>query len=685
MNIHDLTYSLTTIKGIGGKGAQLFSKTGIETVSDLVQAFPRTFSDRTSIVSLGQACRQDSATVKVTVTDHRMHGKKWRSFLKILITDGTSYGALVCFNRDFLKNKLTVGSSFYVTGRFSVKFGEIQCSSFEYESDDGDYVPRIIPVYRLTAGLTQNSVRKAVQLALARYRFDIESELPASLMKSRDLIEKSDALGSIHFPQSFEDFFKARRTFIYEEFFYQRLFLLKRAEQVERITKNRNSIRFAMKEQFIKGLPFAPAPYQLQAIAEIEKDLFSSHIFSRLLQGDVGSGKTVVAFATMVSVIEAGLQCAFMAPTEILASQHYTTLLKFYPELAEYTVLLTGSLPATERQEIVAGIADGKVMCVIGTHALFSRDIVYKRLGYVVVDEQQRFGVEQRLELQKKGDAVDLLLMTATPIPRSLAMTLYGDLKVTTMQGGITGRLPVKTWKVDDNPERLSNMHTWIRETVGSDGRVMFIYTHIEDSSLDSVKDLTSEFKKLREIYGSIGCEMLHSKIEPRKRDSILDSFRSGEIQVLAATTVVEVGLDVPDATIIVVENADHFGLSTLHQLRGRVGRNNRQGYMILVAEEERMTENGRKRLDILQKNSDGFVIAEEDLKLRGPGDFLGTRQSGLPRYRFGDIQQDLDLLKLAAADAEDLYRDDPDFAREENSMVMRGIKARLAHYNENI
>jgi len=679
--IHKLSFPLTSLKGVGDKGASLFAKLGLHSVSDLLQYFPRTFSDRSNPVSLGEACRQDTATVKVVVTDQRLQGKKWKKFLKVLISDGTSYGALVCFNREFLKNVLTVGSTFYVTGRFSVKFGEIQCSAFEYEADTPDYKSRIVPVYRLTAGITQNALRKAVALTLAKYRFDIESELPPDLMQQRRLIEKKSALGQIHFPDSFEDFFQAKRSFIYEEFFYQRLFLLKRAEQVKRIVKKRDPIKFTMRDALVSGLPFSLTEYQKVAIREIEDDIFSGHLFSRLLQGDVGSGKTVVAFTTLVSVVEAGLQCAFMAPTEILAGQHYSNLIRFYPDIAQHTALLTGTLSKAERQRVTDGLADGSIMVVIGTHVLFSRDIIYKRLGYVIIDEQQRFGVEQRVELQKKGEAVDLLLMTATPIPRSLAMTLYGDLKITAMQGTIEGRLPVKTWMVDDTEDRLQKMHQWVSETIEKEGQALFIYAHIEDTSLETVKDLKSEFKSLQKIYAGYGCAMLHSKVEMSEKEQTLEQFRSGEIKILAATTVVEVGLDVPDATVIVVENSELYGLSTLHQLRGRVGRNNRQGYMILIAELERLTESGQKRLDILKECNDGFVIAEEDLKLRGPGDFLGNRQSGLPQYRFGDIQQDLDILKVANSDAVQVYNEDPDFVSEKYAIIGSGLTARMEEY----
>ena len=360
--------------------------------------------------------------------------------------------------------------------------------------------------------------------------------------------------------------------------------------------------------------------YQEKALSEIENDIFCGTVFSRLLQGDVGSGKTIVALLAMLSVIESGEQTALLVPTEVLANQHYKTIKKLTSHLSLDIAILTASLSKKERTNILNGLKSGEIKMVIGTHALISDDVIYKNLGFVVIDEQQRFGVEQRYQLLKKGDAVDVLLMTATPIPRSLAMSLYGDLSLTTMEGTIKGRIPVKSWLIDDNEKRIANMHNWIKNEVGIDGRAIFVYPLIEESDKSDYKDLNTNYEKLKSIYGEDKVAFIHSKVSAKEKDQIIQNFRDGIYNILVATTVVEVGLDVPDATVMVVENAENYGLSALHQLRGRVGRNNKQGYMIMVTKLEQLTEDGKKRLEIMTKENNGFKIAEEDLLIRGPG-----------------------------------------------------------------
>ncbi len=684
MILDQLNYSVDSIKGIGGKTQQLLKRLNINSIGDLLEHFPRNFSDRTKLVTLKEAINLNSATIKIKVCDHRMLGRKYRQFLKILIFDGENYGALLCFNRVFLKNILQIGKEYFITGKFTFNYGEIQSSNFEYEEATDEYRGKIIPIYPLTNGLTQNILRKAISDALSKYRLEIEDELPKQFIIKNNLLSKRDAVKSIHFPDNFNDYIKAKHTFIYEEFFFQRLFMLKRKELVKKISKKRQSINFNLKNFLIKNLPFKLMDYQLNAIDEIEKDIFSEHVFSRLIQGDVGSGKTIVAFIAILDVVEAGYQAVFMAPTEILATQHYRTLKTFLKGLKIDIGLFTGNLNKASRDNILSGIKSGELKIIIGTHALFGDDVIFKNLGIAVIDEQQRFGVEQRYQLLSKGEAVDLLLMTATPIPRSLALSLYGDLELTMMKGSIQGRLPVKTWHIENNAERIQKMHEWIKKELYSSGRAIFVYPLIEESEKFDGKDLTSEFKKLSEIYGKSNVGLIHSKIDNDEKNKIMSDFKTGKIQVLAATTVVEVGIDVPDANIIVVENAGNYGLSTLHQLRGRVGRNNRQGYMILIEDNNNLTEEGKKRISIMTKENDGFKIAEEDLLLRGPGDFLGSRQSGLPEYKFADIRKDLEILKKASEDAVEFYNIDSNIEKHENYNTKISFMHRLKNYMNN-
>ena len=681
MILDKLNYSITSLKGIGSYYSKILNKIEINTVSDLLEYFPRAFSDRTKTVNLKDALSLNTATVKVKVVEHRMMGKKYRQFLKVLIHDDSNFGALVCFNRNFLKSSLVIGNNYYITGRFYFSFGEIQSSNFEFEEASEEYKGRILPIYSLTSGLNQNTLRKSIEDALKKYRLDIEDELPLWCIKKRELLLKRDAIWNVHFPKDFNLYAKAKKTFIYEEFFFQKLFLLKRKESIEKIKKHRPKPSFNYKDKLLKNLPFKLTDYQIKAILEIEKDIFSDHVFSRLLQADVGAGKTIVALITMISVVEAGFQTVLMAPTEVLANQHYKVIKKLISGLNLNIALFVGSLNKKERENILRGLKSGELQIVIGTHSVFSEDVTYKNLGFVVIDEQQRFGVEQRYQLLSKGDAVDLLLMTATPIPRSLAMSLYGDLELTMMKGIIQGRLPVKTWLIDDNQERIDKMHKWIKSLLGKNGRAIFVYSLIEDSNKVDNKDLYSEFEKLLKTYIPYKAGFVHSKIKSEEKEQIMNDFQKGNINILAATTVVEVGIDVPDANVIVVENAENYGLSTLHQLRGRVGRNNQQAFMVLITKIDELTEIGKKRLKIMTTENDGFKIAEEDLILRGPGDFLGSRQSGLPEYKFADIRKDLEILKESSEDAEELYNTDNELKKTENMNVKISFINRLKNY----
>jgi ATP-dependent DNA helicase RecG len=682
--LEKLNFPVSSLKGIGNKHSKIFEKIGITTVGDFFEYFPRAFSDRTKIVKLNEAYKLESATVKVGITDHRMIGKKYNKFLKILIFDGTSYGSLVCFNRNYLADVLKIGNYYYVTGKFTYGYGEIQATNFEVEEATDEYKGRILPIYPLSGGLTQNILRKSMEDALKKYRLDIENELPLWCIENRKLLPKREALKNVHFPENFAKYYQAKKTFIYEEFFFQRMFLLKRKETLQKVKKFRPEIKFSLKNEFIKKLPFKLTDYQEKSLAEIEKDIFSNYVFSRLLQGDVGSGKTVVALLSMLSVVEAGFQCAFMVPTEVLANQHYKSIKRMCADLKLDIAILKGNLTKKERENVLVGIRTGEIKIIIGTHSLFSDDVVYKNLGFVVIDEQHRFGVEQRYQLLSKGEAVDLLLMTATPIPRTLALSLYGDLELTVMRGTIQGRLPVKTWLIDDNEERIMKMHVWIKETIKNEGRVLFVYSQIEDSGKTDNKDLQGEYDKLKNIYSDFGTGFIHSKLSSQGKDEIMDDFRNGNIKVLAATTVVEVGIDVPEANVIVIENAENYGLSTLHQLRGRVGRNNKQGFMVLISKIEELSEDAKKRLTIMTKENDGFKIAEEDLIIRGPGDFIGSRQSGLPEYKFADIRSDFDVLNEASQDVEILLEKDKELIAPEHFNTKVSFGNRLKNYLTN-
>ena len=676
--LNELDVKVETLRGVGKKAVSILGKVGIYSIGELLSYFPRKFSDRTKSYTLEEAVNIPEATVVALVVDYRMIGRGYRKILKILINDGVNYGALICFNRNFLKNSLKMGKKYYITGKFSFNYGEYQCSNFEYEEFADNYAPKFVPLYPLTSGMTQKFIRNLVEYSLQKYYNSIENDLPTRLIAKRRLLNKKDVIKNLHYPDSLEKFFLAKKSFIYEEFFFQQLFLLNRKNKISNISKNRKSVKYIYKNKVLSALPYKLTDYQERGLEEIEKDLFSHKVMSRLAQGDVGCGKTIVALLSILSVIESGEQTAYMAPTEVLARQHYDNIKKICSVLDINIGFLTGSIQKKEREAILSDLANGEIDLILGTHSLFSKDVVYKNLGYVVIDEQQRFGVEQRLNLSNKGEQVDILLMTATPIPQSLALALYGDLELTIMKGKINGRIPVKTWVIDDDEDRIKKMRQWLKNILTENGRGIFVYSQIEEGDNSELKNLEDEYGRLNKEFSQFGAGIIHSRMTSVAKDDIIEKFRSGEYKILAATTVVEVGLDIPDANVIVVENAERYGLSTLHQLRGRVGRNNIQAYMILISKLSDLSEDGKKRLEIIKNSIDGFAISEKDLELRGPGDFLGTKQSGLPRFKYADIKTDFEILKEAKSDADYLFSDDPNLEKNENLNTKKAFLDRL-------
>ncbi len=697
MKIAEITKSISTLPKIGQAKASLFANLNIFTVSDLLQFYPRTYDDRTKKTSIFESVREEAKTAAHTiaqVTRHEWFGYGRMKHLKIIVTDGSASGELVAYNRPWLEKSLPVGSIFALHGEFFEKYGSLQCSAFDTEkiADTGtlkDFfdspVPnsKIVPIYRQTEGLTSKTISQTILTAFSIYGGAIEDELPETVIKSRSLLKKIDALQKIHAPSSMFDVEEARRSLVFEELFFFQKTLAERAisHKGHLPTLDASHISFQKEvsdEDFLSSLsprqknllarlPFSPTSDQKTVIVLMNRDIDKNYDSSlnggkpfalrSLLQGDVGSGKTLVSFFAALRVLDYGSQCALMAPTELLARQHAENAAKLLDALGVRTAYLTGNLKSKGRTALLSALKNGEIDFVIGTHALFSKSVVYKDLALAIIDEQHRFGVLQRAAILQKGrtstDSIfrepNLLMMSATPIPQTLALTIFGDLDVLTIKTMPNGRKPVKTFLVKEGNE--ANAYEAVRGELRNGRQAYFVYPAIEVGE-DEKKSAEEMFAFLSQyVFPEFSVALVHSKVSEDEQTNTLNDFRAGKINVLVATTVVEVGVDVPNATCIVIEQADRFGLSALHQLRGRVGRGEAQSYCFLIYRKN-ITENGIERMKALHDTNDGFKIAEEDLRLRGPGEITGTAQSGDLEFKIADISRDEKTMEEARADA---------------------------------
>lgn len=602
--------------------------------------------------------------------------------LKIYVKDDSGPATLVCFNRPFLEQQFPIGSRVVVTGKFAYRYGEIQSSAFEIENAEGGTLPKsgILPVYPLTEGLQQGQLRRLVHAALAEYGSKVEDELPSELVERRKFLHKREALRQIHFPRSAELLEQARSTLIFEELFYFQIAIARRALRRRERQVERRAPAGILKRRLIERLPFELTSGQVQAAAEIAADMAESRPMARLLQGDVGSGKTLVAFLACLDAIEAGGQAAFMAPTELLARQHAATAARLLEPLGLRLAYLSGNIDDAARPSLLKAIRTGEVDLVLGTQALFSDDVEYKNLRLTVIDEQHRFGVLQRLALARKGPLPDLLMMTATPIPRTLALTVFGDLAVSVIKTMPPGRKPVITHLAKAGND--AKVYEFVRRLLAAGRQAYFVYPLIGESEKLELKNAEAMYERLQgDIYPGFKLGLIHSRLREEEKRAVMDAFTRGELSVLVATSVVEVGVDVPNAAAIVVEHAERFGLAALHQLRGRVGRGSGQSYCFLVYSEP-VTEEAKARLKAMLSTSDGFEIAERDLKIRGPGEIAGTAQSGYLRLSIADPVRDALVLEDARVEAFALVEADPGFLHSTNS-VIRNVLERANPFGE--
>ena len=654
------------LKGIGPKIAYILNKLGIYTVSDLLYYFPRKhvdYSTRTKIRDLEVG--ENTTIFGVIRSVEAFTTKNNLGVVKVKINDGTGNIGLNFFSARSSKHILERMKSQFPKGSGIMVSGTVKLNSYDgmltldkptYSIMDEDILnpsnlnlARIVPIYSLSEKLNIKTLRKAIFNVIQLFKNDIETVLPKYIVDKYNLFEKKEALEQIHFPKDNESLQKARFSLVFEEFF---LIQLRLAILREENSKNILSIPLEIKKDglvmnFINSLPFELTQAQKRAVNEILNDLHSDKPMQRLLQGDVGSGKTVVATIMLLAAVENGYQAAIMAPTEILAQQHYNNLIKWLTPLGLKVELLIGSIGKKQRRESETNLRNGQANIAVGTHALIQDGVEFANLGAVVIDEQHRFGVKQRLALRKKSQNPQILTMTATPIPRTLAITMNGDLDLTIIDELPKGRKPIIT-TLANSRRQISDL---IRKEVDAGRQAYIVYPLIEESETLSAKAATIEKEKWQnEILPEYKIGLLHGKLKNDEKDDVMEKFKNKEYDVLVSTTVVEVGVDVPNATVIVIENAERFGLSQLHQLRGRVGRSDLQSYCILSSNTK--SQETKARLNIMTQTNDGFVIAEKDLQLRGPGEFLGTRQSGLPDMIIADIVNDAKVLELARSEA---------------------------------
>ena len=659
MQIND---NITYLKGVGEKRAKLFNKLDITTIDELLSHYPRDYVDYSSPRPICDICPEDTAVFSgIVIKKIKPYITRRMSIYKLIVSDNTDNILITFFNTQYAFDKLIEGAEYIFHGKIKGTILAKECSSPTFISAKEKNV--LTPKYNLTAGLSANIISTCVKNALENC--ETEDLLPEELKQRFSLCDYNNALKGIHFPESHEELINSRRRLAFEELLTLQLGL--------KLMKNRNrsTTSVVMEEKdisdFFAKLPFTPTNAQLKAIKDCTADLQSEIPMNRLLQGDVGSGKTLVAAAICCFAAKNGYQSALMAPTEILAKQHYNTLKTFLEPMGINVVLLTGS---SRKKDVYKALSDGTADVAVGTQALIQEKVQFKDLGLVITDEQHRFGVEQRAILSQKGMKPHTLVMSATPIPRTLALIIYGDLEISVLNEMPKGRIPIKTYGVDTSyRERIYN---FIRKYIDNGFQAYIVCPLIEEG----VSEKTSAVKYFKNQYFSdIPVGLLHGKMKQKEKDEVMVSFKDNEIKLLVSTTVIEVGVDVPNAVIMVIENAEQFGLSQLHQLRGRVGRGTEQSHCILITDNK--SEYTKARIDTMVRTADGFEIANEDLRLRGPGDFFGSKQHGLPELKIADMSSDVEILQETKILSEEILENDPKLQKDEN-MGLRKLVTRL-------
>jgi len=695
-----LGQSVQYLKGVGPKKAGIFNKMGIVTVEDLFYYFPRRYEDRTSLVPIKDLKIDSTYTVKAQVLargQRQAHRRRRFSIFELIVGDAT--GRLYCawFNQPYLKDYFQVGSSVVLYGKVELYGSRLQMTQPEFEliTDEDDEslgMGRIVPIYKLSQGLTQRTFRKFIKDALNEYLPYVDDFLPFDIRSRNHLLNRSKALFNIHYPQDFVSQKQAYERLAFEEFFLFQIMLALRKSKNKAIPGIAHKVEGELVERFIASLNFTLTEAQKSVIAEIKADMAKPIPMQRLLQGDVGSGKTVVAEIGCFMAIQGGYQAAFMVPTEVLARQHYENIRCQLSDISFQLSdnsnqkkkikigLLTSNLNKKEKEEIYAQIQAGKIDLVIGTHALLSEKVVFKNLGFVVIDEQHKFGVGQRALLPQKGINPDVLIMTATPIPRTLAITIYGDLDISVIRQLPAGRLPIKTAHFTLKQRKCAYDIAKAQLLLGH--QVFVIYPVIEESFALDIEGAEKMYLRLKnnELKDfSVG--LVHGRIKPEVQAELMMKFKNKELGVLVSTTILEVGIDIPNATCIIIENTERFGLSQQHQLRGRVGRGGFESYCLLISDPQ--TDEAKARIDAMVRYQDGFYIAEEDLKIRGPGEFFGSRQHGLSELRIANPLAQMHLLKKTREEAIKLIKADSYLQSKPNNLLHKELLHRFPEYEK--
>ena len=674
----DLNTDVRYIKGIGEKKAQALAKLGVFSLYDLVSYFPRKYEDRSTVMPIALTSGGESVCIEALVADtpRLTRVRRGLELVKLRAVDESGSVDITFFNQPYAKDNLVRGESYMFFGKIETAGMRRSMVNPVYEKSTGSGIVtgRIIPIYRVCNGLNQRTMLQAVRQGLDACLDRIPDVLPQDVRERCRLAQTAYAYENIHFPKDFDALELARRRLIFEELFVLACALGR--IRGERVREEGLKLSVHGMSRFWASLPFSPTGAQRRAIDQALGDISSGAVMNRLVQGDVGSGKTLVAAALMWQCAENGYMSAFMAPTEILAEQHYSTLSSMLAPLGVRIGRLTGAMSAKEKRETKAKLKAGEYDIVVGTHALFSQDVEYSNLALVVTDEQHRFGVGQRSALIGKGQKPHVLVMSATPIPRTLALIIYGDLDVSVIDELPPGRQKVDTFAVDESYRQRLN--GFIRKLVGEGRQVFVVCPMVEEN-----EELTIKLKSAQEhaaelaaLFPDLTVACIHGKMKPKEKDTVMAAVVAGEVNILVATTVIEVGVDVPNAALMIIENAERFGLSQLHQLRGRVGRGKHKSYCVLVSDND--SEDVRARLSIMTKTNDGFKISEEDLRLRGPGDFFGSRQHGLPEMHVADLGADMDVMQRAQSEAQLLLAADTELALPEHAALRQSVERML-------